>query len=87
MADGWYADNIAEVMKPYGMGSYMEVTDPFNIFMNTPNYTLKRLNPSRPGDVIESKATKDAIVVVSSCPYDMHGIEGRKATDIAVVTR
>ena len=26
------ATNIAEVMKPYGMGSYLEVTDPFNIF-------------------------------------------------------
>ena len=80
------AGNIAEVMKPYGMGSYLEVTDPFNIFMNTPNYTLKRLNPSRPGDVIEFKAMKDVIVAVSSCPYDMHGIEGRAPTDIAVIT-
>lgn len=25
------AGNIAEVMKPYGMNSYLEVTDPFNI--------------------------------------------------------
>lgn len=25
------ATNIAEVMRPYGMNSYLEVTDPFNI--------------------------------------------------------
>ncbi|KAM3418802.1 hypothetical protein BST61_g4770 [Cercospora zeina] len=31
------AANIAEVMEPYGMGSYLEVTSPFNIFQNTPN--------------------------------------------------
>ncbi|RMZ88892.1 hypothetical protein DV736_g3890, partial [Chaetothyriales sp. CBS 134916] len=56
------AGNIAEVMKPYGMRSYLEVPDPFNIFMNTPNYTLKRLNPSKPGDYIEFKAMKDVII-------------------------
>ncbi|KIW33265.1 uncharacterized protein PV07_00132 [Cladophialophora immunda] len=80
------AGNIAEVMKPYGMGSYLEVPEPFNIFMNTPNYTLKRLNPSKPGDYIEFKAEKDAIIAVSSCPYDMHGINGREPTDITIFT-
>ena len=29
------ASNIAEAMQPYGMGSYLEVTDPFNLFQNT----------------------------------------------------
>jgi len=80
------AGNVAEVMKPYGMGSYLEVTDPFNIFMNTPNYTLKRLNPSKAGDYIEFKAMKDVVIAVSSCPYDMHGIEGRAPTDVAIIT-
>lgn len=80
------AGNIAEAMKPYGMGSYLEVSDPFNIFMNTPNYTLKRLNPSKAGDYITMKAMKDVVIAVSSCPYDMDGIEGRKPTDIAVIT-
>ncbi|TKA49928.1 hypothetical protein B0A55_13568 [Friedmanniomyces simplex] len=80
------AGNIAEVMQPFGMRNHLEVIDPFNIFMNTPNYTLKRLNPSRPGDFMEFKAMKDVIVAVSSCPYDMHGLEGRKPTDIAVIT-
>ncbi|TKA68776.1 hypothetical protein B0A55_09570 [Friedmanniomyces simplex] len=80
------AGNIAEVMQPFGMRNHLEVIDPFNIFMNTPNYTLKRLNPSRPGDFMEFKAMKDVIVAVISCPYDMHGVEGRKPTDIAVIT-
>ncbi|KAK3626838.1 hypothetical protein LTR56_019566 [Elasticomyces elasticus] len=80
------ATNMAEVMRPYGMRSHLECIDPFNIFMNTPNYTLKRLNPSRPGDYITMKAMKDVVIAVSSCPYDMDGIDGRKPTDIAVFT-
>lgn len=65
------ATNIAEVMKPYGMKSYLEVTDPFNIFQNTPFYTLKALNHSRPGDYIQFEALKDTVCAVSSCPYDI----------------
>lgn len=68
------ATNIAEVMKPYGMKSYLEVTDPFNIFQNTPNYSLKALNSSRPGDYVEFKALKDAVCAVSCCPYDIVGL-------------
>ncbi|KAK4905609.1 hypothetical protein LTR49_025120 [Elasticomyces elasticus] len=82
---GEYLYSNREVMKPYGMRNHLEVIDPFNIFMNTPNYTLKRLNPSRAGDLMEFRAMKDVIIAVSSCPYDMHGIESRKPTDIAVI--
>ena len=67
------ASNIAEVMKTHGMKSYLEVTDPFNIFQNTPYYTLKGLNSSRPGDYIQFKALKDAVCAVSCCPYDQVG--------------
>ena len=65
------AANVAEVMAPWGMKSYLEVTDPFNIFQNTPLYTLKALNCSRPGDFIEFEVLKDAVCAVSSCPYDL----------------
>jgi uncharacterized protein len=68
------ATNIAEVMKPYGMKSHLEVTDPFNIFQNTPNYSLKALNSSRPGDYVEFEALKDAVCAVSCCPYDIVGL-------------
>jgi uncharacterized protein len=65
------AANFAEVMRPYGMKSYLEVTDPFNIFQNTPNYTLKPLNSSRAGDYIQLEALKDTVCAVSCCPYDV----------------
>lgn len=60
-------------MKPWGMESYLEATavDPFNVFQNTPDMSLKDLGCSRPGDVIEFDVLKDAVVAVSSCPYDV----------------
>ncbi|KAK5112133.1 hypothetical protein LTR62_004476 [Meristemomyces frigidus] len=80
------ATNMAEVMLPYGMGSYLEVTDPFNIFQNTPNYSLKPLGSSKPGDYIEFKAMKDCVCAASCCPYDLDLFNGGKVTDVAVVT-
>lgn len=64
------ATNIVEVMRPYGITSYLEINDPFNMFQNTPNYALKDLNPSRAGDYIQLEALKDAVCTVSCCPYD-----------------
>ena len=81
------ASNIAEAMEPYGMKSHLDVTDPFNIFQNTPNYSLKRLGSSKPGDFVEFEAMQDCICACSSCPYDAEGFNGGKITDIAVVTR
>lgn len=67
------AENIAEAMEPWGMRSYLEATsvDPFNVFQNTPDMTLKDLGCSRPGDYVEFEVLKDAVVGVSSCPYDV----------------
>ncbi|KAL6713994.1 hypothetical protein ACLMJK_008488 [Lecanora helva] len=67
------AENIAEAMQPFGMRSYLEATsvDPFNVFQNTPDMSLKDLGCSRPGDFVELEVLKDAIVAVSSCPYDV----------------
>lgn len=58
----------------------------FNIFQNTPNYTLKALGSSKPGDYIEFEAQKDIICAASCCPYDLDGVNGGKITDVAVVT-
>ncbi|KAL8649949.1 MAG: hypothetical protein Q9226_005355 [Calogaya cf. arnoldii] len=82
------AQNIAEAMEPWGMKSYLEAAsvDPFNIFQNTPDMTLKDLGCSRAGDFVEFEVLKDAVVGVSSCPYDVDGFGGGKATDIAIVT-
>lgn len=60
--------------------------DPFNIFQNTPNYSLKALGSSKPGDYIEFKAMKDIICAASCCPYDLRGFNGGKVTDVAIVT-
>ncbi|KAK6439045.1 hypothetical protein LTR95_004743 [Oleoguttula sp. CCFEE 5521] len=79
------AGNIVEAMEPYGMKSYLDVTDPFNIFQNTPNYTLKPLAPSKPGDYIEFEALKDIVCAASCCPYDLNGFNGGKITDVAIV--
>lgn len=67
------AENIAEAMAPWGMSSYLEAAsvDPFNVFQNTPDMTLKDLGCSRPGDFVEFEVLKDAVVGVSSCPYDV----------------
>ena len=72
-------------------GAWVEVhathtpADPFNIFQNTPNYSLKPLGSSKPGDYIEFKALQDCICAASSCPYDLDGFNGGKVTDVAVV--
>ena len=80
------ATNVAEAMAPWGMRSWHQVTDPFNIFQNTPYYSLKALGCSRADDYVEFEALVDAVCAVSSCPYDGDGFNGGKVTDVAVVT-
>ena len=73
-------------MRPYGMQHYSEVVDPFNIFQNTPYYTIKgKLNSSRAGDYVELRAEMDTVVGVSSCPYTGDGFNGGKVTEIGVL--
>jgi uncharacterized protein len=62
-----------------------DVHDPFNIFQNTPYYTLKALENSRKGDFIELKALQRCVVALSSCPYAENGFNGGKITDVGVV--
>lgn len=80
------ATNISEVMAAWGMKSHLEIADPFNIFQNTPNYTIKgNMNPSRKGDYIEFEASEDCVCAVSSCPFDIDGFNGGTVTDVAVL--
>lgn len=66
------ATNIAEAMMPDGLGSWLDVPDPFNIFQNTPNYSLKPLGNSKAGDYIQFEALQDCICAVSCCPYGQY---------------
>lgn len=80
------ATNVAEAMAGWGMQSWLEVVDPFNVFQNTPYYALKALGCSRASDYIELEALKDVVCAVSSCPFDADGFNGGKVTEVAVVT-
>jgi uncharacterized protein YcgI (DUF1989 family) len=71
-------------MKPWGIGSHLEVHSPFNCFQNTPFYSLKGgLLSSKAGDYIEFEAVTDCVVAVSSCPFDLEDFDG--PTDVEVV--
>ena len=84
------AENLAEAMEHAGYGGgrrsedILDLPDPWNLFQNTPNYTLKGLNTSRAGDYIELEAMMDVLVVASSCPYDQDGFNGGEATDVMI---
>ena len=64
---------------------WWDVHDPFNVFQNTPYYSLKALENSRKGDFIEMKALVGCVVALSSCPYEEGGFNGGKVTDVGVV--
>ena len=84
------AKNLAEAIERAGYGGrgrlegILDLPDPWNLFQNTPNYTLKGLNTSRAGDYIELEALMDVLVVASSCPYDQDGFNGGEATDVMI---
>jgi uncharacterized protein YcgI (DUF1989 family) len=83
------AQNVVEAMDKAGWGgsckSVLEVPEPFNCFQNTPNYSLKALGSSKPGDYVEFEALEDIVVAVSCCPYELDGFNGGCITDVAVV--
>ncbi|KAI9655836.1 MAG: hypothetical protein M1821_005271 [Bathelium mastoideum] len=88
------AENLADAVREAGYGSgegdggvvkgRLDLPDPWNVFQNTPNYTLKALNTSRAGDYVELEALMDVLVVASSCPYDVDGFNGGVATDVMI---
>lgn len=87
------ASNMAEAMTQYlretGESTvkfeWYQVHDPFNIFQNTPYYTMKGgMNASRKDDYIELKALMDTVVSLSACPYEEEGFNGGRTTDVEV---
>lgn len=87
------ATNVAEAMTDFLRESgarqtgfaWNQVHDPFNIFQNTPDYSLRgHLDPSRMGDYLELKAEMDVGVALSCCPYTEDGFNGGRSTDVAV---
>lgn len=63
--------NITEAMEPCGITSRLERPNPFNIFINSPNYTLKPISDSKPGDYIEMEALKELVIGVSCYHFDL----------------
>ncbi|KAL9095816.1 MAG: hypothetical protein Q9165_001813 [Trypethelium subeluteriae] len=84
------AENLVEGLRSWGVGEgvvrdRLDLPDPWNVFQNTPEYTLKGgLGTSRAGDYIELEAEMDVLVVGSSCPYDVDGFNGGEATDVMI---
>ena len=85
------AANVAEAVNEKGLTGkdnkfeWSDVHDPFNVFQNTPYYSLKALECSRKGDWIEMKALVGSVVALSCCPYEEGGFNGGKVTDVGVV--
>lgn len=75
--------NFTENLIEYGVEELM-IPDPYHFFQNSPNMKLLP-NHSKPGDYVKLKFLMDAVVAVSSCPFDINGINGGKPTSIQIV--
>ena len=84
------AENISGAVTESGLGKlgWNDVVDPFNVFQNTPYYSLKALGCSKAGDYCEweNVLDKDVVVGLSCCPFEEEGFNGGKVTEVAVVT-
>lgn len=78
--------NVFEAMRKFGMSDVLEVPEPFNCFQNTPNYSLKAIGSSRPGDYVEFEVLQDLVVCVSACPFDGEGWGAPTDVEIKVWT-
>jgi hypothetical protein len=80
-------EHLTAVLEPYGIG-FAQVTDPFNVFMNTAIDAEGRMaiyTPlSQPGDHVELRAEMDLLVAVSACAADVNACNGAACTRIAV---
>jgi len=80
-------EHLAGALAPHGIG-FAQVTDPFNVFMNTAIDDAGRMAIYRPqsaaGDHIDLRAEMDLIVAVSACAADVNACNGDACTRIAV---
>ena len=82
------ATNLREALAAVGHPYSGPVPQPINVFMRIPvaaDGTLSWLPaPTAPGDAITFRAELDAVVVVSSCPQDLVGINRGAPSPLAV---
>ena len=74
-------------MKRHGATDELEIrgTDPFNVFQNTPNYSLDGPPGSKKGDFVEFEVSADCVIGVSCCPYHENGFNGGVVTDVGII--
>lgn len=87
--DGYHdncTDNLAAALEAIGKSSGGRTPCPFNMFMNRPWSTDKRLYKeapvSKPNDSVTFRAEMDCIVVFSACPQDMNPTNGGMPKDV-----
>ena len=80
-------EHLTAALEPYGIG-FEQVTDPFNVFMNTAIDEAGRMAIHPPhstaGDHLDLRAEMDLIVAVSACAADVNACNGDACTRIAV---
>jgi uncharacterized protein len=80
-------EHLTAALAPYGIG-FAQVTDPFNVFMNTAIDEAGRMAIYTPlstaGDHLELRAEMDLIVAVSACAADVNACNGDGPTRIGV---
>ena len=87
--DGYHdncTDNLAAALEAIGKPNGGRTPCPFNMFMNRPWDTDKRLYKeapvSKPGDSLTFRAEMDCIIVFSSCPQDMNATNAGLPKDV-----
>lgn len=86
--EGWHAscaENLTAALDKAGRAT-PHVPQPFNVFMRTPA-TLEGeivwlLAESKAGDRFEMEALQDLVVVLSSCPSELSGINAGELSDL-----
>jgi uncharacterized protein len=82
------AENLREALAAAGLPGSGPTPQPINVFMRIPVGTDGSLTwlpaPTAAGDAITFRAELDAVVVVSSCPMDIVGINRGAPSPLAV---
>jgi uncharacterized protein YcgI (DUF1989 family) len=88
--EGWHAscaENLATALAARGI-TLSFTPQPFNVFMRTPanpdGSISWLLAESRAGDRFEMRAEMDLIVVLTSCPSELSGINAGGLSDLAL---
>jgi uncharacterized protein len=81
-------EHLTEALTPFGI-PFADVTDPFNLFMNTSvgpdGAPVIDVPLTRPGDHVDLRALTDLVVGVSACAADMGPCNGGHCTGLQLV--